>query len=120
MAYVSFYKHIGLILDSKLVFNEHVNTVLSKVKKVIILLRKFQHILPRHPLLMIYKIFVRPHLDYGDAVCDKPFNKSFLKKLESVQYNFALAMTGAIRGTNTEMGHQELGLESLQNRSKSS
>ena len=45
---------------------------------------------------MIYKIFVRPHLDYGDAVCDKAFNKSFLKKLESVQYNFALAMTGAI------------------------
>ena len=44
----------------------------------------------------------------------------FLKKLESVQYNFALAMTGAIRGTNTEMGYQELGLESLQNRSKSS
>ena len=80
------------------------------------MLRKFQHILPRHPLLMIYKIFVRPHLDYGDAVCDKAFNKSFLKKLESVQYNFALAMTGAIRG----MGYQELGLESLQNRSKSS
>ena len=41
----------------------------------------------------------------------------FIKNL-SVQYNPALAMTGAIRGTNTEKLDQELGLESLQNRRK--
>ena len=39
----------------------------------------------------------------------------FIKKLESVQYNFALAMTGAIRGTKTEKLYQKLGLKSLQN-----
>ena len=46
------------------------------------------------------------------------FNQSFHKKLESVQYNTALAMAGAIWGTNTEKLNQELGLESLQNRRK--
>ena len=46
------------------------------------------------------------------------FNQSFYKKLESVQYNAVLAMTGTIRGTNTERLYQELGLEPLQNRHK--
>ena len=74
---VPFHKHLGLILDSKLDFNEHINTVLSKVNKMIALLRKFQHILPRHSLLTIYKTFIRPHLDYGDVIYDKVLNQSF-------------------------------------------
>ena len=39
---------------------------------------------------------------------------SFHHKLESVQYNPCLALTGAIRGTSKEKLYQELGLESLQ------
>ena len=37
-------------------------------------------------------------------------------KIESVQYNVALAITGAIRGTSKEKLYQELGPESLKNR----
>ena len=36
--------------------------------------------------------------------------------MESVQYNAALAITGAIRGTSREKKYQELSLESLRNR----
>ena len=43
---VPFHKHLGLILETKLSFNEHINTVLSKVIKMIALLQKFQHSLP--------------------------------------------------------------------------
>ena len=46
------------------------------------------------------------------------FNEPWHKKLESTQYNVVLAITGAIRGTNTVKLYQELGLESLQNRRK--
>ena len=46
------------------------------------------------------------------------FNEPWHKKLESGQYNVALAITGAIRGTNTVKLYQELGLEPLQNRRK--
>ena len=49
------------------------------------LLQNFQHILPQHSLLTIYKTFIRPPLDYGDIVYDKVFNESFRKKLESGQ-----------------------------------
>ena len=64
-------------------------------------------------LLTIYKSFLRPHLDYGDVIYDHAFNESFQNKLVSVQYNAALAITGAIRGSSREKFYEELGLESL-------
>ena len=41
--------------------------IFSYLKKIatIGLLRELQNILPREPLLTIYKSFVKPHLDYG-------------------------------------------------------
>ena len=69
--------------------------------------------LPRQALVTIYKAFVRSYLDYGD-VYDQAFNNSFLAKIESIQYNAYLAITGATRGTSREKIYQELDLESLQ------
>ena len=80
------------------------------------LLQKLQSILLRTSLLTIYKLFIRPHLDYGDVVYDQPSNDAFSNKLETVQYNAALAITGAIKGTSCEKLYQELGLEYLQQR----
>ena len=65
-------------------------------------------------LFTIYKSFIRPHLDYSDIIYDQAYNLSFHQKLESIQYNTALALTGAIRGSSREKLYQELGLESLQ------
>ena len=107
-------KHLGILLDSKLTFEEHYKTILSKTNRTIGLLLKLQSLLPRAALITIYKAFVRPHLDYGDVLYDQAFNASFHEKLESIQYNACLALTGAIRGTSKEKIYQELGLESLQ------
>ena len=84
-------------------------TVLIKMNRTIGLLRKFQQVLPRSPLITIYKAFIRPPLDYGDVVFDQSFNNSFHQRLEYIQYNAALAITGAIRGTSKEKLYQELG-----------
>ena len=86
---------------------------MNKVNKTIGLLRKLQNILPREPLLTIYKLFVRPHLDYVYIIYDQHYNNSFHQKLESIQYNAALAITGAIRDCSREKFYQKLGFESL-------
>ena len=106
--------HLGAILDIKLTFEEHLKNVFNKINKTIGLLKKFSNLLPRQDLVTIYKAFIRPHLDYGDVLYEKAFNKSFQAKMESIQYIACLAMTGAIRGTSRENIYQELGLESLQ------
>ena len=96
---VQLQKHLGLFLDPKLSFDEHIQFILIKARKIIRLIRKLQPIIPRAALLTIYKSFLRPHLDYGDVIYDGTFNESFQNKLESVQCNVALAITGAIRGS---------------------
>ena len=79
-------------------------------------MRRLSMTLSRKSLLTIYKSFVRPLLDYADIIYDKPYNESFKEKLEAVQYNACLAITGAIRGTSRERLYRELGLETLNNR----
>ena len=61
-------KHLVMVLDSKLTFNEHIKHILSKVDKSIGLLHKFQPVLPRSSLLTIYKTFMRIHFDYAGVV----------------------------------------------------
>ena len=57
--------------------------------------------------------FIRPLLDYGYIVYDKPDNETFINKIEKVQYDAALEITGAIRGTSWEKLYAELGIKSL-------
>ena len=78
------------------------------------LLQKSHNLLPRSALITIYKAFVRSYLDYGDILYDEAYNMPFHHKLESIQYNPSLAITGAIRVTSKGKLYQELSLESLQ------
>ena len=106
-------KDLGIILDELLSFEEHLKTISVKTNKTLYLLRKLQNLLPRAALITLYKSFIRPYLDYGDIIYEQAFNSSFHEKLESIQYNASLAITGAIRGTSREKLYNELGLESL-------
>ena len=91
--HASIQKHLGLILDNKLNFQEYLKNILNKVNKIFGLLRKSQNILPRETLLTIYKSFVRPHHDYGDVIYGQYYHNSFHQTLESIHYNDALAIT---------------------------
>ena len=112
----SYQKHLGIILDEKLNFKQHIDNAILKFDKGISVIKNLRHGLPRKSLITIYKAFLRPLIDYGDIIYDQPQNESFCEKLKSVQYKAALAITGAIQGTSREKVYLELGLESLQNR----
>ena len=120
------HKHLGIILDSKLSFSAHIKSAISKTRKGIGLLKYLSKYLPRHTLNEIYKLYVRPHLDYGDVIYHIPakvceFSGNFvlpnlMEKLESVQYSAALAVIGTWRGTSREKLYIDLGWESLSSR----
>ena len=60
----------------------------------------------------MYKLYVRPHLDYGNIIYhkyDPHMVLDFTKKLEATQYAAALAVSGAWRGTNRYKLYEELG-----------
>ena len=67
-------------------------------------------------LLTRYKSFVQPRLDYGDIIYDNPENEALSSRLEKVQYQACIAITGAFQGTLCEGLYRELELECLQTR----
>ena len=123
---VTDHKHLGLILDSKLSFSKHISEKISTARKGIGIIKYMSAYAPVKTLDQIYKMFVRPHLDYCDIIYHlptqpNPFNSSInlnfmMQSLESTQYQAALAVSGAWKGSNTSKLYEELGWESLSDR----
>ena len=65
-------QHLGVILDYKLSFQAHMNAKLSKVKQGLGLLKQCFQFAPRKSVEDIYKMLIRPHLDYADVLFHTP------------------------------------------------
>ena len=63
-------KHVDLILNNKVSFEEYLTTMGAKVSKIIALPRKLQHILLRQASITINNAFISPYLDYRDIFYD--------------------------------------------------
>ena len=112
------HKHLGLTLDSELTFDKHIQEFITKARKGIEVIRFMSKYFQRNVLDELYKLYVRPHLDYCDVHViyhkhDPTFKLEFTKRLESVQYSAALAVSGAWNGTNMDRLYEELGWEPL-------
>lgn len=95
----SSHKHLGLILDENLNYNEHVNMLVTKVKKLINPLKSLSKTVNSAYLNTIYQSFIRPHFDYCDIIYNSA-NKSALDKLERIHYNAALIVSGCMHGSS--------------------
>ena len=105
-----------MILDSKLNFHSHMREAIIKARRGIRITRFLSKYVSRDVLDQIYKLYVRPYLDYGDIIYrkyDPEFKLDFTKKLESTQYSAVLALSGEQRETNTDKLYEELGWEIL-------
>ena len=84
--------HLGILIDNRLSFKEHLKLVFSKIKKPIALLCKLQCLISRSALNTIYKIYARPRLDYGYVILEETYNSSSYQEIKSVQYNGELGL----------------------------
>ena len=78
-------------------------------------------------LEVIYKLYVRPHIEYGDMIYDVSVpdkvsifnienNNATSKKVESIQYEAARIVSGAWKTTSINKLYTNLGWESLSDR----
>ena len=72
------HKYLGIVLDSRLDFKEHLKMIFKNVSKRIELLRKLQNPLPRKLLIAVCK------LDHGDIIYDRAYKATFHRKSESI------------------------------------
>ena len=124
---VNDHKHLGLTLDPKLSFAKHLSEQISTARQGIGVIKHLATYLPLKSRDQIYKMHVRPHLDYCDMIYHIPVKETETDKeslslhnqmqtLESTQYQAALAVTGAWKGTSRKKIYDELGWISLNER----
>ena len=82
-------KHLGVYLDNRLNFSKHTKEAVIKAKK---------SIFSRKVLDMYYKLYVRPHLDYGEVIYHNQ-RADLMNLIEPVQYKAALIVSGCWQGT---------------------
>ena len=126
VAKVNYQKHLGLILDSRLSFEKHLNEKIIKVKKIIGILKHLSKFLLLKTLDQMYKALVRPHLDYCDIIYHIPSHlnqaplgvtlNSVMENVERIQYQSALTISGDWHGSSRTKLYEELGWESLSDR----
>ena len=108
-------KHLGVILDERLSFREHVNEAIEKAKKGIALMKFLSNKVSASVLELTYIMYVRPHLDYGDVIYHNQ-NSNSMELLEKVQYQAALLVSKCWKGTSKRKLYNELGWEALAQR----
>ena len=111
----SFTKHLGLFLDESLSFHKHIKEKVSKAMNGISILKFLSKFVSKQILNLSYKLYVRPHLDYGDVIYHNQRAES-MELLEYVQYKAALIVSGCWQGTSREKLYRELGWENLSDR----
>ena len=90
-------KHLGVFLDSRLNFSKHIKEAIIKAKKGISLLKYLSKYVSRNVLDTCYKLYVRPHLDYGDVIYHIQ-RADLMNLIEQVQYKAALIVSRCWQG----------------------
>lgn len=62
---VSSFNFLGLTIDEKLSWNEHITKISTKISRVIGILNKLKHQLPLNVKITMYNSLILPHINFG-------------------------------------------------------
>ena len=109
----SSHKHLGLTFTNNCNWAEHINNITAAARTRLNLLCSLKSKINRHVLEKIYISFIRPLLEYSDAVWDNASVES-KKQLEAVHNEAARVITGGTKLCSIKNLFDDLGWESLQ------
>ena len=83
-------KDLGVILDSKLTFVDHLNITINKANNMLSFIKRFSfHFKDPYTIKTLYVSYVRSILEYCCVVW-APYQETYINRLESVQKQFLL------------------------------
>jgi len=108
---------LGITLDSKLNWTEHINTIYQSANRKLNILKRFagRTYAKRRNVRMLYLSFVRPTLEYASA-CWTSAADHKLKQLQRIQNSALRLITGATISTPIEVLHADTNIPPLQTR----
>jgi hypothetical protein len=95
---VDFTKYLGVILDSKLNFNEHFDFVLKKMAKKISFFWRISKKLDQQHRIMVYMTVIAPHIEYCSTIL-YILNEEKINKLQVLQNRAMRVILGCDRRT---------------------
>ena len=95
---VSNHKHLGVTLSSNLSWRAHVFNIYERASKRLNYFKGLKFRINREALNQLYKALIRPVLEYAADVIWDNCSLSECDLIESVQYESARVVTGAMRG----------------------
>ena len=81
---VKHFEYLGMIIENRLQMNKHVDNVYKKARQKLGMLYKIRKFIKSETALLLYKVMIRPHLEYGDFLIDSA-NQKCIDKLERLQ-----------------------------------
>ena len=109
-------KDLGVVIDSQLSFEEHINQKIKKANAMVGLIRRtFTYLEPMF-FKKLYIAFVRPHLEYVQSVWS-PYLRKYINAIEKIQMRATKYVDGFDQLTYTERLKQ-LDLPTLVHRRK--
>ena len=107
-------KDLGVYVDSKLKFDQHINATIRKSKNICFLIMRNIHFKSPHIMVPLFKALVRPILEYGNAVwC--PYTRKDINAIEEVQRYYTKRIIG-MKNLEYEDRLSKLRLPSLESR----
>ena len=101
------HKHLGVILQSSGRWTEHITDIIQRAKKKVDILRGLMHRLDRRTLEIMYLTYIKPLLEFSNALLDN-CTKGEKEKLEEIQLAAARVVSGGTRGTNHDLLYNEV------------
>ena len=94
-------KDLGIFIDPKLNFNDHITTTVKKARRLNGMMMRNISIKDKSIMVPLFKAIIRPVLEYGNAVwC--PHWKKDIKKIEQVQQQYTKRINGMHNLSYTE------------------
>ena len=116
LAESEFEKDLGIHVDNKLNFKEHVQRTTAKANRIVGVIRRTFDFLSEQIFVLLFKSLVRPILEYGNAAW-QPCQKSLCQDIENVQRR-ATKLIATIKNLSYPERLAKLKLPSLEHRRK--
>ena len=88
-------KFLGIRIDQKLNFKDHIKTIGGKVSSGLFALRQASGLLNRPNKLLLYNALIHSHLEYGALIWGNLGTRTDLKRLEIIQKKAVRLVAGA-------------------------
>ena len=78
-------KFLGLWIDEKLDWSQHCNYLITKLKRILALVRHTKNLFNQTTLKLIYHVHIQSHINYGLVVWGGMINNEMLNRLQRIQ-----------------------------------